>query len=171
MDCQWPWITSGHGSQFHRGLVNFGYIYIKYISQSCLSSKLMPKPTKKKSHPSHWPEAARSASSEATATTLPNKDTKPGQKRGNPVPWQKDHGLTDSLLCLIEDKPVRLTICGFAGGSSKADGWDLIEHCQVMGDLLLICHESGWWASEDKQTARLAVKNWINWLKKNYMHY
>ena len=131
----------------------------------------MPKTTEKKSHPSHWPEAALSASSEATAATLPNKDTKPGQKRGNPVPWQKDHGLTDSLLGLIEDKPVCLTICGFAGGSSKADGQDLIEHCQVMGDLLLICHESSWWASKDKQTAGLAVKNWINWLKKNYMHY
>ena len=154
VDCRWQWIAT-----------EVLYIYIKYISQSRLSSKLMPKTTKHIGPKLHCLHLLRPQLPHClTRTQTWSKKRESRSLAEGPWPHRCTVGL-------IEEKPVCLTICGFAGGSSKANGRDLIEHCWVMGDLLLIHHESSWWASEDRQTAGLAVKNRINWLKKNYAHY
>ena len=94
----------------HRGLV---YIYKIHLSVSSF------KQVDAKDYQAHWPKAALSASSEATAATLSNKDTKPGQKRGNPVPWQKDHGLTDALLALLRRSLCALLFVDLQVGAAR----------------------------------------------------
>ncbi|KAF8523668.1 hypothetical protein JB92DRAFT_2883793 [Gautieria morchelliformis] len=89
-----------------------------------------------------------------------------------PVPWAKEHDLTDMLLTVLEDDPVMRAAFSMDKGAeskNKSSAKTVADHHCSLALRVLIPHHSGRWKDASLVQMGNVVKNRVNAIKKSYM--